>query len=177
MTLPDQRKSRRRIPAHETPTGLALGDDAVTDWPTVRAWVLERDGHLCQICHQRPASDVDHIWPRRLGGTDHIDNLRAACGPCNKAKGDRVDISAASGEQLNLAVFELGRRLDELEAEQYAFLNEVLIRGLAERADLHDLALALKRIQHTLDLRRTKLQAVADRLSECARRLTGFDDR
>lgn len=29
---------------------------------------------------------VDHIWPRRLGGTDHPCNLQAACRRCNAKK-------------------------------------------------------------------------------------------
>lgn len=30
--------------------------------------------------------ELDHIVPRKLGGDDSVDNLRAACTPCNKRK-------------------------------------------------------------------------------------------
>jgi 5-methylcytosine-specific restriction endonuclease McrA len=33
---------------------------------------------------------VDHVLPRRFGGTDHPTNLRAACSSCNIARGDGV---------------------------------------------------------------------------------------
>lgn len=33
--------------------------------------------------------EVDHVVPRKRGGTDHIDNLQLLCGSCNRIKGDR----------------------------------------------------------------------------------------
>ena len=60
-------------------------------WPTVRATILERDNHACQIrgtkCGGR-ATDVDHIIPWQEGGAwyDPL-NLRAACPACNRARG------------------------------------------------------------------------------------------
>jgi hypothetical protein len=164
----------RRIPATESPSGLVVGDDAVTDWPTIREWVLQRDEYRCQICKQRPATDADHIWPRKLGGTDHIDNLRAACGPCNKAKGDRVDVAVATEEQLNLGIFELGRRMDEFEAEQMGFLKELLVRALAQESDCGDMALKLRLTKSTLEVRVATLEEIARRLGDCATRISGL---
>lgn len=57
------------------------------NWTETRAVVLYRDGYLCQICRDAPATEVDHVWPRRMGGTDDLDNLQAACVPCNRQKG------------------------------------------------------------------------------------------
>ena len=56
-------------------------------WKTVRRRVLERDNHTCQIglpgCLGQ-ANSVDHIVPVALGGDWYnLDNLRAACAPCN----------------------------------------------------------------------------------------------
>ena len=59
-------------------------------WRKVRAKVLERDAHRCQIrgagCLQH-ATEVDHILPVSMGGPwwDE-DNLRAACRNCNQAR-------------------------------------------------------------------------------------------
>ncbi len=70
-------------------------------WRDVRAIVLRRDGYECRIqllCGKGagrsegdPATEVDHIIPvsevpeLRLV----LSNLRAACKPCNAAKGNR----------------------------------------------------------------------------------------
>ena len=60
-------------------------------WERTRRTVLARDGGVCQI--QAPgcagvATHVDHIHPRRWGGTDDLANLRAACAPCNQHRAD-----------------------------------------------------------------------------------------
>lgn len=57
----------------------------------LRAAVLERDGHRCQlripgVCIT-VADCADHIRPREVAG-DGLENLQAACTPCNQAKGD-----------------------------------------------------------------------------------------
>ena len=36
--------------------------------------------------------DVDHIIPKRLGGTDDISNLQAMCQHCNRSKGDELGV-------------------------------------------------------------------------------------
>lgn len=56
-------------------------------WKKIRAQILERDGHRCQIrgegCTQI-AQEVDHILPVALGGAWYDeDNLRASCRACN----------------------------------------------------------------------------------------------
>src|SRR5262245_39389667 len=58
-------------------------------WPTVRAFVLERDEHVCQYCGNE-ANTVDHIIPRSKGGTTNPTNLVACCASCNRAKKDRT---------------------------------------------------------------------------------------
>lgn len=62
-------------------------------WRRLRLLVLDRDGWRCQLptvtgslCGA-PASHVDHIVPRKDGGGDGLDNLRAACPPCNLRRG------------------------------------------------------------------------------------------
>jgi 5-methylcytosine-specific restriction protein A len=47
--------------------------------------VLERDGHVCQLCGA-PANTVDHIVRVVDGGTDDPSNLRALCRSCNSSR-------------------------------------------------------------------------------------------
>lgn len=62
-------------------------------WRRVRAAVLERDGHVCQVqlvCDGATATVVDHIRPVIEGGSDDPTNLRASCQPCNARRGRAV---------------------------------------------------------------------------------------
>ncbi len=73
-----------RCPAH---AHLSTGQRGSTrQWRKTRAHVLDRDGHRCQLCGA-PANHVDHVTPKRDGGTDHPGNLRALCSPCNLGRG------------------------------------------------------------------------------------------
>lgn len=57
-----------------------------------RQLVLARDGRRCQLrldgCVGH-ADQVDHIVRVIDGGGDEPANLRAACGPCNRKRGDQ----------------------------------------------------------------------------------------
>lgn len=76
-------------------------------WRLLRAAILDRDGHVChipgpggQLCGA-PADTVDHVVPRRLGGSDDPGNLRAACRPCNygRPKSSRPPAHAGAGRR------------------------------------------------------------------------------
>lgn len=57
--------------------------------PQERFRVLERDGFSCRYCGQSAPSvilHVDHIKPVSAGGSNHPDNLCAACSSCNAGK-------------------------------------------------------------------------------------------
>ena len=60
------------------------------EWRKKRAAVLKRDRYLCQCadCKGRrlPASEVDHVTPKHLGGSDDSDNLAAINVDCHKRK-------------------------------------------------------------------------------------------
>jgi len=52
--------------------------------------VLKRAKGRCQLCgipKEQRFLDVDHIKPRKAGGTNDIDNLQSLCWKCNAAKG------------------------------------------------------------------------------------------
>jgi 5-methylcytosine-specific restriction endonuclease McrA len=50
--------------------------------------VFARDGRMCQICGtDQGEMHIDHIIPRKVGGTHDLDNLRVLCKSCNLRKG------------------------------------------------------------------------------------------
>jgi 5-methylcytosine-specific restriction endonuclease McrA len=58
-----------------------------------RKAVLARDAWTCQYCgSQRSGLTVDHVIPRSRGGKSVWENIVAACGPCNRRKGNRLPI-------------------------------------------------------------------------------------
>jgi hypothetical protein len=55
-----------------------------------RLRVYYRDGGVCTYCGVTVGPGeyhVDHSVSRRNGGTNHLNNLRTACAPCNLSKG------------------------------------------------------------------------------------------
>jgi 5-methylcytosine-specific restriction endonuclease McrA len=57
--------------------------------------VLLRDGEVCWLCGLPGARTVDHVIARHHGGSDSLDNLRAAHRDCNGRKGARAVIPPA----------------------------------------------------------------------------------
>lgn len=52
--------------------------------------IFKRDRFTCQYCGRTPPNvllHVDHIVPRKEGGSDDPENLRTACQDCNLGKG------------------------------------------------------------------------------------------
>ena len=61
--------------------------------PLSRRTVLARDLYTCQYCGIEPGRTeltVDHVLPRSRGGLTTWENVVAACGPCNRRKGNRT---------------------------------------------------------------------------------------
>ncbi len=59
-------------------------------WRVIRERVLQRDGHCCQRCGQSEGKmHIDHIVPKRLNGSDLMENLQTLCEFCNLSKGGR----------------------------------------------------------------------------------------
>lgn len=54
-------------------------------WRALRKRVL-RNEPICRTCQAAPATEVDHIVPKHLGGTNQPDNLAPLCRSCHRAK-------------------------------------------------------------------------------------------
>lgn len=58
-----------------------------------RRGIYDRDNNTCQYCGKRFSSSdlsIEHVNPRRLGGTSTWENCVLACIPCNLRKGGRT---------------------------------------------------------------------------------------
>ena len=60
-------------------------------WRKVRRLVLARDLICLAPGCTQAATDVDHVVPKRAGGTDDMDNLQGFCHACHSAKTARED--------------------------------------------------------------------------------------
>ena len=59
-------------------------------WRRIRERILIRDGYCCQRCGETEGKlHIDHIVPKRLGGSDLEENLQVLCQNCNLQKGGR----------------------------------------------------------------------------------------
>ena len=60
--------------------------------PTTRARIYARDGHQCVWCLYAPEPGekltLDHVVPRKLGGSNRYWNLITACHACNSHRRD-----------------------------------------------------------------------------------------
>ena len=52
--------------------------------------VFDRDGRICRYCgSDEEPLHIDHIIPRKVGGTHDLDNLQVLCKPCNLRKSSK----------------------------------------------------------------------------------------
>jgi hypothetical protein len=56
-----------------------------------RDLIFERDGYTCAYCGD-PATEVDHVEPRSIGGRNEPTNGVAVCKRCNAIKRDKLDL-------------------------------------------------------------------------------------
>lgn len=70
--------------------------------------IFDKTRGKCHLCHKqlsfgnygiagaRGGWEIEHSKPKSAGGTDHMNNLYAACIPCNRQKGNRSNFSVRS---------------------------------------------------------------------------------
>ncbi len=76
--------------------------------------IFRRDAYTCQYCGQRKKTlTIDHVIPRRLGGSHSWENLVTACAACNHYKGGRTS------EQANMHL--LHEPIEPSSSAQYIF--------------------------------------------------------
>lgn len=68
----------------ERGSAAARGYDA--NWLRIRLYVLRRQPICATVGCNRPASECDHIKPKRSGGTNAISNLQGLCRQCHSRK-------------------------------------------------------------------------------------------
>lgn len=64
--------------------------EAHPQWLAISAQVLSEEP-VCRICRKAPSTDVDHIVPKRRGGSDERSNLQGTCHRCHARKTASVD--------------------------------------------------------------------------------------
>ena len=59
--------------------------------------ILQQSNSCCHLCgHEHQLGgyvqywEVEHVHPLALGGTNDLENLMVACGPCNESKGNKL---------------------------------------------------------------------------------------
>ena len=74
---------QHRKPKRARSSPAARGYDR--SWQKLREAILARDP-TCRHCGLAPSTDVDHIKPKRDGGSDHPANLQGLCHRCHSRK-------------------------------------------------------------------------------------------
>lgn len=75
----------------------------------IQTILLKRDGAQCSICGKGLTDEnmcIDHIFPKGLGGSDNLDNLRLLCRECNC----KYVNAAFSGQEFEKYIYEILRK-------------------------------------------------------------------
>ncbi len=86
---------------------------------STRASVRERAAHRCEYCQLRQDDSplaslhIEHIVPKKHGGSDEIDNLALACIDCNLHKGTNLTGIDPETEEITRLFHPRRQRWDE----------------------------------------------------------------
>ena len=87
----------RTVPHLETPTGKRVPKrESSRQKEEIKERLLAENGLDCGGCDRKLPHheylEVDHKWPRKLGGGDEYENRMLLCGPCNRRKGSEFTL-------------------------------------------------------------------------------------
>ena len=86
-----QRRSRLGIKFHRDLKDKPIPRGETRKWPpnirAIKDFIFQRDNYRCHYCGDE-ATQIDHIVPQSLGGTNITTNLVASCARCNNLKGN-----------------------------------------------------------------------------------------
>lgn len=106
----------------------------------LRWQVLWRDNFTCRYCgRSAPCVPlvIDHVFPKARGGRDELENLTAACEPCNSGKRDSLPPQRVADAVKEATIEFLGEpRLDAGDLNDELFEAEAHVQCLAELATL-----------------------------------------
>jgi ATP adenylyltransferase len=141
----------------------------------IRYDTLKRAGFRCELCGvsaDERALDVDHILPRKHGGTDDPENLQALCWTCNanKGAGDDADFR---GIRESYATREPGCPFCDRQGRPVIAENSlaILIEDGFPVTDGHLLAIPRRHVADYFDLRQPERNAVQRLLADGRGRL------
>jgi 5-methylcytosine-specific restriction endonuclease McrA len=104
--------------------------------------VMARDGQRCVRCGSTKDLTIDHIFPRSLGGTHALANLRTLCRACNSARpvagqaliDDLAKDGLTLGDMQRMCTHVQGEAEQEQEQEQEGKGKKVDVRTTSSRA-------------------------------------------
>lgn len=98
-------------------SGSSEGWEATYTGSEVRAFLLAKWNGSCAYCDATEVPlDIEHVRPRRYGGSDRVSNLVLACAPCNQLKGTRriEDFLNDQPSRLEKVIAQLRRPLQDI---------------------------------------------------------------
>ena len=88
----------------DPPLRTDLGD--LPNYRTHRHRLYGEQEGICAGCGTHfpfRVMDVDHILPRSIGGTDHLENLQMLCSGCNRSKGGKTMAEWKAAQKRNVS--------------------------------------------------------------------------
>jgi ATP adenylyltransferase len=146
---------------------------------TLRYETLKRAGFRCELCGipaGERALDVDHIVPRKAGGSDSTENLQALCWLCNTNKGAGDDTDFRHVDALH-AHREAGCIFCEIARERLLAQNSLafVVRDAFAVTPLHTLVIPKRHVANYFDLFSSEERAIQQLLRQ-ARTIIVQDD-